>query len=431
MPIVGILYGVYYGLPLFLLDHYGFASYSKQTLASQDIEYALCLTIVGMGAMYAGYYFGPSLTERTAPHLRLNWDPNVALERFGVVLGLIGLFAFYLTGAHQLPPIAVQVADIVRDCSIIAIVLLFVMESVGKLHLWSRRFLWWFLVPARLLLGLATAWIYQSLEVALVLCLTLAVVRRRMPWMWFGIGVLALFILQPTKTMFRTVLASDSHLQSPVDKAITFVSIAEQAASGELMTYSQMLSATVNRTDDIMTLAQVVESSPSSVPFWGGYTYLPLLTKFVPRFLYPSKPLENLGGPFGHRYQMLAPSDEATAFNMPQCVEGYANFGAWGVVLEMLAIGLFYRLVELAFIHPDMGLGALVGGLYVFSKFLLIECNISLIVGQVFIAVVVIILLNVAITLVAKRQRPVRSSSARALNPGSPVGLYREHAKLS
>ena len=94
--------------------------------------------------------------------------------------------------------------------------------------------------------------------------------------------------------------------------------------------------------------------TPGSVPYWNGATYSSLLTKWIPRFLWPGKPQELTGNEFGQRYGFLDPSDQGTSLNLPWIVELYANFGAWGVLLGMGIFGAFVAFVNRLFNQSQM-----------------------------------------------------------------------------
>ncbi len=65
-------------------------------------------------------------------------------------------------------------------------------------------------------------------------------------------------------------------------------------------------------------LADVIQRTPSDVPYWRGETYVSLVGAFVPRILWPDKPEKNIGQRFGHRYELhLGIEDTGTSINLP------------------------------------------------------------------------------------------------------------------
>jgi hypothetical protein len=91
-------------------------------------------------------------------------------------------------------------------------------------------------------------------------------------------------------------------------------------------------------------LSHIMEKTPSDVPFWNGSSYLPLIFKFIPRFIWPNKPQERMGQDFGHTYNLLADDNLTTSMNAPIIVEAYFNFGISGVILMSIVMGLILSL---------------------------------------------------------------------------------------
>ena len=135
------------------------------------------------------------------------------------------------------------------------------------------------------------------------------------------------------------------------------------------------------------------------MPFWEGESYYPILFKPIPRFIMPDKPEEVSGSWFGHLYGLITPENITTSINLPQMVELYGNFGLIGVIAGMFIFGLIYRLLLEMYIHPGMGLGALVGGIYVSSKLIDMGSATSLTFGMIPWSMVLIALIHLIVQL--------------------------------
>src|SRR5262249_52766144 len=118
----------------------------------------------------------------------------------------------------------------------------------------------------------------------------------------------------------------------------------------------------------------------------------------LPRALFPTKPLENLGQVFGHTYGLLEPSDYKTSVNMFQTIEMYVNYGATGVMVGMFLLGIVYA-----------GLGSLiagtcllewgeVAGIVVLGQLINIEANLSGVLGGVLYTILVLWVLGRVVT---------------------------------
>jgi hypothetical protein len=122
--------------------------------------------------------------------------------------------------------------------------------------------------------------------------------------------------------------------------------VSKVQAEGASATVGDGWSIVAGRSANLDLLADVVRQTGSTVPFWGGETYLSLVGFAIPRFIWPSKPTKTLGQDFGHRYGYLDSWDTWTSINLPFLVEFYANFGEIGVLIGMAIVGLLYRLLD-------------------------------------------------------------------------------------
>ena len=75
----------------------------------------------------------------------------------------------------------------------------------------------------------------------------------------------------------------------------------------------------------------VTTLSPERIPYWEGYSYKILITKFVPRIFWENKPSDTFGNEFGVRYKVLSDYNSTTSWNMPVLNEFYVNFGIIGI----------------------------------------------------------------------------------------------------
>ncbi len=110
----------------------------------------------------------------------------------------------------------------------------------------------------------------------------------------------------------------------------------------------QLMTRNLERlTHSVQSLIIVVGQSPQYIPYWEGYSYKILATKFIPRVFWKDKPSDTLGHEFGKRYNVLSEGDTSTSWNMPVLNEFYVNFGKVGVCIGMFFLGLIFTLIPL------------------------------------------------------------------------------------
>jgi hypothetical protein len=114
---------------------------------------------------------------------------------------------------------------------------------------------------------------------------------------------------------------------------------------------------------------------------------------FIPRFIYPNKPT-GVNFEFPHRYGLTPRNNYIILIADPIPEELYANFGLWGIVFGSLLFGVIYRSVHASFVHPAMGLGALVSAIYILSQFFRVEWEQAMVLGGVLYSLPLLALVN-------------------------------------
>jgi hypothetical protein len=389
MPFFGMVFTVYYAAPLFLLRDYT-TVWSHAPLPHKYVAYSLEVSLLGLMCVYAGYY-GPfaALLSSVVPRPVMAWRRVANIKLTGWLFGIGGLLLFIIERAASLPLSLAQVMSFAGDLCLLGACMLFALQLTGGIGLVGALFLWTVLIPVRLVLGFATGFTSEGLIIALLLIFTYASLRHRLPWRIIMFGGLAFCILRPAEQSFRSLTWRGGVMEhAPLtDKSALFANTiggtvsevigTNPDAADDMMQFSMRRLGT-----DSLTLAGVLHDTPGIVPYWNGASYYPLLFKPLPRALFPGKPEEITGQTFGHRYGLLDQANFETSYNLPQLIEGYVNFGIPGIVISMLLFGVLYRLVQLTFVHANMGFGALISGIYVSVKLLQIESATSLVLGD-------------------------------------------------
>lgn len=137
------------------------------------------------------------------------------------------------------------------------------------------------------------------------------------------------------------------------------------------------------RISHIALMEHVVSNTPDRIPYWKGETYRPLVTSWIPRFLWPGKPREETGWTFGQRYEILHSTDPPQSINLPWMIEMYANFGGPGVILGMGLVGALFAFLEAFFSRPSMTPAETAAGTAVVLPLFLQDSNFSLMTGSI------------------------------------------------
>ena len=131
------------------------------------------------------------------------------------------------------------------------------------------------------------------------------------------------------------------------------------------------------------SLQIVITKTPSNVDFFNGRSYQTIIYKIIPRFLWKNKPTEEWGNFWGKRYNILAPNDFHTSWNLPIMNEFYANFGLKGLVVGMFIFGLLIKALLLVLQSDNRNPILLSACSTIMLNFFYQESNLSLLLGKV------------------------------------------------
>ncbi len=398
MPFLTLVFAYYFAIPVFLLRQYAVAMF-KPPIPDHYIEIALGYSLLGLYCLFAGYY-GPAkwLFAPILPRFNLQWRDARVVKIVALILGVGGLFASSSNVVAMLPESLAQFGVFAADLSLVGICTLVALQLTGKLDWAVSAFAWGFLIPARIAVGLGSGATASGLIVGVAVAMMFASVRRSIPWKMLAVGTMALFILRPAEVPYRMATwggrLSDAGM---IEKARAFGDIVYRITIGGAVPPQVLVEMASRRLGQFTVFGEVIADTPAMVPFWAGESYYPILFKPIPRFIMPDKPEEVSGGWFGHRYGLITQENIGTSINIPQIVELYGNFGLTGVIVGMFIFGLIYRLLIEMYVHPGMGLGALVGAVYVSSRLLDVGSSASLTFGVIPWSIVFIALIHMLV----------------------------------
>ncbi|HLN13426.1 MAG TPA: hypothetical protein VK587_09550 [bacterium] len=162
----------------------------------------------------------------------------------------------------------------------------------------------------------------------------------------------------------------------------------------------------LSRINRLADLAYVTELTPAAVPYAGGTTYRPLLTKLVPRALWRNGPQEVAGQWYGHRYKFLDPEDTATSVNLPVVTEGWISGGWIGVIGSAALLGIVLRVIWAGWLGENSAPGNVMLGMVVVASATDLESNLSLILGGVIHGFLLYWLVDICIRRIGARLSP-------------------------
>lgn len=377
-PMVGVFYGVSFGIAAF------FSSSGMWWVSGEVGPDVLALVFTGFFLCLVCYegLRGWALGQITPMRLPRRYS----VRRLKVLLWflLVGHVAYRVfPGLKDVP----SVGQFFEPAGYVAWGMFYILWKSGRLT-FSEKFLLAFVcLPVEFVVRLASGLLGEVVLLAIFSALVMYFWSRKPPVTLAIFASAFLIVMYPLRDAYRAHAwgTGPKTFRETVSDAAFFLSLAYQTyEEGDKVEIAGMgAERNISRISHIFEFDYVMKETPRNVPYWGGETYRPLFTKFIPRFLWPGKPVDQFGQEFGHRYRFIDPEDEMTSVNLPWIIEMYANFGSPGVFVGMAMVGFFLALVEAKFNRREMTPLEFVVGAATIFRLPFQESNFSLMVGGI------------------------------------------------
>lgn len=346
--LICVAYLFAFSMPLYLQPNQIIIFSEAQTFSWDDTYATLCISALGIGAMVLGYYGARSSRMlRFLPRVDLPMDPERQYSFFKLAFGF-SLFTALVQTAGGLASIPAMDALIrlLNAQVFVAIILL-----AYRVYRGQENARWATLLYAAAAFTAITGLASGLLESAVIPLLLLLIVRwavtRKFPVTWAICGLAIFVVLNSVKATYRSRAWYGERPLSVGDKVNLWIDLSQQSLSDMTSggTVEDTLRRSMSRFDLLHSFVYVHQMTPSSVPFYQGETYAYLLYGWVPRFLWPDKPIAQQANIiFAVDYRLL-PEDQAyqatgTMIGIGHLPEAYANFDVTGVFLVMALQGM-------------------------------------------------------------------------------------------
>ncbi len=380
IPAASALYAVYFALPA-LRDRPMFHLSLVEPVWS-SVGIALNYALFGAVAMILGAYGTRRLLVRL-PRIRRDVDFARAAPLL-LITASVGLAMRVGLAGTRIPQLD-MVFGATEQIGLVALGGLLIAGLRGQLGLWKALCSFAILsgvVAVGLTSGLLANAVFPVAGLVFVYCWE----RKRIPWMAILVGTLILAPFHLSKQEFRAqqwTSTDEIGRFSPgsmLKILENFFSMTVVGLENGHFSVDDMQEAGEGRTDELTTMAIVVDETPREIPYWGGYTYSALGWAIVPRLLVPDKPSLTIGQDFPRRYGLIDYNGYDTMYNLSQNIELYINFGLVGLGVGMFIMGLLYAALDHSF-SASSG-GAMIGSV-IFGGLMNIESNFAQVWGGI------------------------------------------------
>lgn len=408
---LAFMYWLYYAVPLFLEDHV-FSTISEPVgheLAQGTITQALLMALVGVGSLWLGISLGLAKVMVPRAKLSLELTPS-KLNYVRAVLIVGSLLSLSDTpvqlagdGGRQLVGIMVSVIPI------LAFAILFRNFIRGQSSVPDKVLVIGFLF-VRLVGGLSSGLLGVSASILIICGAIYLMERRRVPrWALVFVALFTLFF-QVGKDDFRKTYwqGSGQGMQQEQGNRIERVTYWAQNSfdkwndalsdsTGE--SFRRALNPSVSRISLLNQSANVVELTPSQVPYQYGWLYSYMAITWIPRFVWPDKPsMSEANQYYQIAYGLTSEEDLGNvSISVGLLTEGFMNFGWVGVVGVMFLVGIFFDFYQRTFLASASGALMTAIGVILIPQFLAVESQMAQYLGGIVQQVVVTLIVMLPI----------------------------------
>ncbi len=339
-------YATQYVLPL-QTDTNTLTTYRGETRLSWDTTLsALLFVALGVGVKIFFFY----LTTRNplvkrVPRLNLPFDETrirYYLAGAIVIGGLTRLIVEMGLSVHQFNAV---LSVIGFQLHIATIVMAYFVYTRRWTSPWASVILYG-TVGMALIIGLLDGMMNDALFPIVVLLLIRCWATKKVPWLWFMVGIILVILLQDIKHQYRYMPTANLNV---VERTILWGEIAfekvEAIISGDKDETESMFEGIEGRTDQLHKFSYIIRMTPSTVPHFQGETYSYFFVAWIPRILWPGKPLVSILDTLDVTYHLKKKGWD-TSTGVGTLPEGYINFGVQGIIATMAIQGIIFGLLD-------------------------------------------------------------------------------------
>ena len=391
-PMIAVVFGCYFPLQIVLgaTNVYGRFEVAAEVPELHPAYYSRAVPLVFAG--WVAVMIGHRLVSRRkrAANRREAISEELLLTRLGLPAFALLAVSLLIEVTKRTLPLSGGLRGIlyfISSLSGVALALLVALAVQKRLRPGLRVPLFG-AIALTMLLQASTGASQVVMLTVLTLGMSVVLAGGRLTWRWIALGVagIALFAaMRGVALEHRKAMAMMAGSNAPSQTPLLFALIGERVKrEGVAATVTGGLEIAVARSALADLFADVIRQTPEVVPYWEGETYKSLIGAFVPRALWPDKPMKTLGYAFGHRYGYLRDDDFTTTINFPFIIEFYANFASLGVLAGMFLVGLIYGAVERFFNRPGQSILRSLFTMALTIPLVNVESDFSLVFGGLF-----------------------------------------------
>jgi hypothetical protein len=355
--LVCIAYLFAFGLPLYIQPNQINILSAPNYFTWDQTFRTLLLSALGISSLIFGYYGAIKIgVLRRLPHIDLPLKPSRRHQFYELAFGFgLLMIVMQAAGGHfHIPALDAIIRLLNSQVSVALILLAYGVYRRQEKSLWKVILI--IVVVLSTLLGLASGMLENAIVPLLLLLIVRWEVKRQVPVLWLGAGLLGFVILNSVKMDYRKqAWRGDSMgISEKIDLWIDLSSNSIQKL-GNFEEVQAMFRDSMSRFDLLHQFVRVQNLTPSSIPYYEGETYGYFFYGWIPRFIWPDKPIaQQANVQFAVDYKLMTPDQVSSVMiGIGHLPESYANFGLWGLIFVMALQGIFLASVDAILNRPN------------------------------------------------------------------------------
>jgi hypothetical protein len=411
-----------------------------RTLSDETVVEALALALLGVVSLCIGVNIWPQNTSHGAS------NPDYRWMYVRVILVLGSLLGLYEPGPYLLGEGGRQLLVILQtSVPAVAFALLFRRYLRGQSS-GSDQLVLAMYPLFRVLAGLGSGVLGNLAQVGILAGVVYVIERRRIPVVSLTLLLAAVVFLQPAKATVREHDQQVATAEGQIERASFWIANSMEVWTRALVqpqgaTWQDLAAQTLGRVTLLAQTSNVLESTPSLVPYQGPHLYSYMLATWIPRAVWPEKPTVNESNQFYQvAYGMTAPENlSQVSIAVGTLTEGYIAFGWLGAMVVMFLLGLFLSILQRTFLDARASPLRIAFGAVLAVQLVNIEAQAAQYVGGMaqHLAVLAVVFIpavyarrraHAAANISTRRAVPLASSPSRVIipaGPGQSVGWQR------